>query len=220
MYTIIMNDDKSLSATHITKIYQREKLVDQFQFLFPQLYNNHDLSTFTPIIKYVDQSNIAHSEVLSQDSELYKGKVKFTFPIDTKITQFAGTVKLHITLSKTDLESGKQYVLHTGSYELIVDRMEDYFAYIPDETLEIIDQKIGQLDAQIQHINAIADTYNQTKADDLSYEENELQLLSNGLKIGKPVSIIGKEDIETIAKEQAISASKQYIDAALTIEEL
>ena len=212
MYTIIMNSDKTLSATQITKIYQRENLVDQIQFLFPQFYNNHDLSKFTAVLKYIDQGNMPHSEILQQDTDLYKGKVRFFLPVDTNITKFAGTITLRITLSMTDLSTENQYILHTGSYELVIDKRDDYFSFMPDEVLEPIDQKIGQLEAQIQYINAIAETYNQTKADDLSYQDNVLQLLSNGEKIGQPVTLIGEGEVENIAKE--------YIDSALTIVEL
>lgn len=212
MYTIIMNSDKTLSATQITKIYQRENLVDQIQFLFPQFYNNHDLSKFTAVLKYIDQGNTPHSEILQQDTDLYKGKVRFFLPVDTNITKFAGTITLRITLSMTDLSIENQYILHTGSYKLVIDKRDDYFSFMPDEVLEPIDQKIGQLEAQIQYINAIAETYNQTKADDLSYQDNVLQLLSNGEKIGQPVTLISEGEVENIAKE--------YIDSALTIVEL
>ena len=64
MYTIIMENDKSLRKGSVCTIYQREKLVDNIQFLLPLTYGKFDLSTFTVVLKYVDQGNIAHTEVL------------------------------------------------------------------------------------------------------------------------------------------------------------
>ena len=64
MYTIVMNKDKSLQATKTTTIYQRENLVDKIQFLFPQQYDEFDFTTCTATLKYVDQANIPHAEIL------------------------------------------------------------------------------------------------------------------------------------------------------------
>ena len=39
-----MNDDKSLTATVVTTLYQREKLADKIQILIPQNYEELDLN--------------------------------------------------------------------------------------------------------------------------------------------------------------------------------
>ena len=64
IYTIIMDKHKQLVTTVGQTIYQRENLVDKIQFLFPQKYENFNLSEFTAILKYVDQANVPHSENL------------------------------------------------------------------------------------------------------------------------------------------------------------
>lgn len=52
---------------------------------------------------------------------------------------------------------------------------------------------VGQLDAKIKALDIMAETYDRTKADDLSYENNILQLKSNGKKVGSPINIVSGE---------------------------
>lgn len=190
MYTIIMNEDKSLTATHKTTIYQREKLVDKIQFLFPQKYNDLNLSECTAILKYLDQSNIPHAEILQKDEELYKNHLRYVLPIDTDLTSFAGDIEIRITFSKIDMEQQKQYVFHTGAYVLTVNSLKDYYSFVPDESLEFVDQLVGNLEAKLESVDKIATAYDTEKADNITYEDNKIQLTSNGNKIGDAITII------------------------------
>ena len=61
MYTILMDKHKQLVKTVETKLYQREKLTEKLQFLFPKIYNDIDLSEFTIILKFIDQQGISHA---------------------------------------------------------------------------------------------------------------------------------------------------------------
>lgn len=189
MYTIVMGQDKSLITTVKETIYRREKLVDKIQFLIPQKYNDINLSDFTAILKYLDQTDTAHSEILVKDDELYKNHLRFTLPIDTNITKYDGDIHIRITLSKIDAEAQKQYVLHTGETTISVLPLSDYYAFVNDESLEFVDQIVGKLESKIDAVEKIAETYDKEKADNLSYEDNKLQLTSNGEKIGNAVVI-------------------------------
>ena len=190
MYTIVMQDDKTLVATITTTIYQKEKLADKIQFLFPEQYSSLNLGECDAVLKYVDPANVPHSEILSKDEALYKNKLRYTLPVDTALTKFAGDIELRITFSKFDAESNKQYVMHTGVITIPVTPLKDYYEYLPDESLEIIDQLIGNLEAKIKATETIAETYNKKKADNITYEEDKLQLTSNGEKIGNAITII------------------------------
>ena len=46
MYTILLQNDKSLVATNRCTIHQREKLMDKLVFLIPKTYNDIDLTDF------------------------------------------------------------------------------------------------------------------------------------------------------------------------------
>ena len=184
-----MSTDKSLVTTVKTTLYQREKLADEIQFLFPQNYGNLNLSEFTATLKYLDQGNEAHAEILIPDEELYKDMIRFVLPVDTNLNRFAGDITIRITLTKVDMDNKKNYILHTGETNISISPLSDYFQFVSDKSLEIIDQKIIELDTRIKAQEQISDSFDLTKADDLSYENNRLSLLAKGKKIGKEVEL-------------------------------
>lgn len=184
-----MNEDKSLTETCKTTIYQRENLVDKIQFLFPQYYGDIALSDFKAVLKYVDQGNVAHSEILEKDEELYKDHLRYVLPVDTDITKFAGDIKLRISFIKIDVSTKRQYVMHTGELQFHVAPLDDYYKFAIDENLESIDKLIGDLTAKIEATDKIADIYNKTKADNITYQNNKIQLSANGEKIGDAITI-------------------------------
>lgn len=192
MYTILMNQDKSLITTVSTTLYQREKLVDKIQFLFSPYYESLDLSTCTAVLKYVDQGNVAHAETLVMDSELYKDKLRCTLPVDTNLTRFAGDIKFHITFTKVDMETKTQYVLHTSESTITISPLSDYYHFVPDESLEFVDQIVGSLEAKIQATEQIAAVYDAKKADNIAKSQNgSIYLTANGAKIGNEIKVIG-----------------------------
>lgn len=126
MYTIIMNSDKTLTASVETNIFQKENLVDKIHFLFPQEYNCESLSDYVATLKWIDPANEAHAEILTLDENLYKEKLRYILPINSEFTKFAGTIKLRITFSKTDNETNETYVLHTGDIEVKILPRDEY----------------------------------------------------------------------------------------------
>lgn len=190
MYPIVMNEDKDLIARHMPTIYQRESLVDKLCFVFPTDYHDVSFDSAIAILKYTDVANIPHAITLKQDN-LYDGKLCYVLPVDTSITKLAGDIIFSITLTKVDLEKQKQYVLHTNDTTLKVLPKRNIYNFIPDESLEFIDQIVGDLSAKIQAVEKLADEFDKTKADDLSYNNNKLQLTANGQPIGSSVDIVG-----------------------------
>ena len=140
-----MNDDKSLTATVVTTLYQREKLADKIQILIPPNYGELDLSEFTATLKYVDQANVPHAEILPKDKDLYKEHIRYVLPVDTNLTQYAGDIAIRITLQKNDMEVRKTYVVHTGELIINISPLKDYYAFVPDESLEFVDQIVSNL---------------------------------------------------------------------------
>lgn len=194
LYTIIMNKQKELIVTEKTYLYQRENLADKIQFLIPPEYNDLSLTDFTAVLKYVDQGNVAHAETLTKDDELYKGKIRYTLPIDTSLTRFAGDISIRITFSKVDMDTKKQYVLHTSEITITISPLSDYYSFVPDESLEFVDQLVGTLEAKIDATEKIAETYDKKKADNIIYNDNKIQLTSNGEKIGDSITIVSGDN--------------------------
>ena len=208
MYTFLLNKDKSLLATERIKIYQREKLVDKVQFILPQSYEEIDLTNknVSIILKYVDQEGNAQSEFLVKDDELYKDNyVRCELPIDTNITKFAGNITLHLTIIYLDVENQINQVMHSSETILTISPLKDMYVNINDKSLEILDQKIIELQASIEAANILNESIDKNKADDLSYEDNTLQLMSNGKKIGTPQTLdqLNEFDIVNFASDDS-----------------
>ena len=189
-----MNDDKSLTATVITTLYHREKLADKIQILIPQKYGELDLSEFTATLKYVDQANVPHAEILKKDAELYKDHIRYVLPVDTELTQYAGDITIRLTFTKTDMEVKKVFVVHTGELVIKISPLKDYYSFVPDESLEFVDQIVSDLQNKISALDKIADIYDKTKADNIQIKNGKtLQLLSNHIPIGDEVTVIGED---------------------------
>lgn len=192
MYTILMNSDKRLVCTTRTTLYQRDKLVDKLQILIPQTYEDVDLSDFTAVLKYVDQGNEVHSEILIQDEELYKESyLRYTLPIDTNLTRFAGDIKICLTFNKVDMEEMKEYSLNTGETTITIASLSDYYNFVSDKSLSVIDQKVNELNVKLEAIDKMATTYDETKADNikLNKETSEIYLTAHDKQIGDKITI-------------------------------
>lgn len=192
MYTILMNSDKSLVCTIKTTLYQRDKLVDKLQILIPHTYEDINLSDFTAVLKYVDQGNEVHSEILIQDEELYKGSyLRYTLPVDTNLTRFAGDIKVCLTLNKVDMEEMKEYSLNTGETTITIAPLSDYYKFVSDKSLSVIDQKVNELNVKLEAIDKMAATYDETKADNIKLDEetSEIYLTAHDKQIGNKITI-------------------------------
>lgn len=188
-----MNDDKSLTATVVTTLYQREKLADKIQILIPPNYGELDLSEFTATLKYVDQANVPHAEILKKDAELYKEHIRYVLPVDTELTQYAGDITIRLTFTKTDMEARKVFVVHTGELVIKISPLKDYYSFVPDESLEFVDQIVSDLQNKISALDKIADIYDKTKADNIQIKNGKtLQLLSNHTPIGDEITVFSE----------------------------
>ena len=197
MYQILMNPDKTLITTEKIKIYQREKLIDKIQFILPKEYNGYDLLTFVPYIKYTNPMNEIFSEVLTVANADYKENY-FTcvLPIDTKLTRYAGDVVLSLQLTKYDEEIGNQLVLQTSDDKITISTVQDIFNFVPDESLDAITQKIGELDAEAKALALISQEYAENKVDDLEIdnETDTLYVTASGVRKGNGVRVIHNGD--------------------------
>ena len=223
MYTFLLNKDKSLLATERIKIYQREKLVDKVQFILPQSYEEIDLTNknVSIILKYVDQEGNAQSEFLVKDDELYKDNyVRCELPIDTNITKFAGNITLHLTIIYLDVENQINQVMHSSETILTISPLKDMYVNINDKSLEILDQKIIELQASIEAANILNESIDKNKADDLSYEDNTLQLMSNGKKIGTPQTLdqLNEFDIVNFDSDDSLDEKPEKNDNNTILE--
>lgn len=202
MYTILMRSDKSLACTVRQILYQRDKLVDKFKIIIPKVYDAVDLSDFEVRMKYIDQSNEAHIEVLTKDEDLSTDDFSYyLLPVDTNLTRFAGDIKIHLTLSKTDMEEMKEYSLNTGEITVTITPLADYYKFISDDSLSVIDQRMNELNVKLEAIDKMATAYDEGKADNIKLDKDtsEIYLTAKDKQIGDKIAINDLGD--TIAEQ-------------------
>lgn len=197
MLTIKMEQDKQLVITVPGTIYEKEANVDMIRFLIPNMYNDIDMSTLTPIIKYTLPSREQRCEKLIVQEELYKGFLDYRLNVSGCFTTLPGDVSLHISflrLNMTDYEKVAEQIMVSGPITITIEPLRSLYSY--DCTGgDIIDQLYLELNAKIEATNNIVNKLNQDKADDIEIIHNtetgkdEIWVTSNGKPIGDPILI-------------------------------
>ena len=106
-----MNDDKSLSATIKSTIYQGERNADTLVFLIPSVYEDKNFADCTLLLRYILPNGVGRSEELEADAELYKDYYQYRLKVSTRLTDVAGNIELW--LSAVDFNDN--YILKSGT---------------------------------------------------------------------------------------------------------
>lgn len=194
MYTFLIGDDNTLTASVTERIMERSKMVDNMHFLADQIYKDVNMSDFTVMLEYVlPISKKYKTEFLKKSENLYKNKLEYLLPFDTNLTSEAGDIEIQLTFTKVEMNSeGKitQYVRKVGPGIVHIIPISKWSDIIPDEALSTLDQRIIALEALNK---AMTDRFNinlDNKADNLMYDdEHRIQLTSNGKPIGNAIKI-------------------------------
>ena len=189
---ILMKSDKSLVISKDSKIYQKESVMDKLIFLFPKEYNGIDMSNFTYNLTYIDPQGGMHTELLVIDEEPYKEDfVSCQLPVDTEITKYSGVITLSVSATWLDSETLTQYVLKTDSLQIEISKLSVLYEFIPDESLDIIDAKMLELNGKIEALERLGEVIDSEIPDDLSIDDNNVLRLSiDGTAIGDGVEIL------------------------------
>ena len=76
MYTILVNQDNTMTTSVRERIMQRSKLVDSLHFLVDPIYKGLDMSDFTVTIEYIlPVSKKYITEILVKSNEPYNSKI-------------------------------------------------------------------------------------------------------------------------------------------------
>ena len=205
MYTILVNDDNTLTTSIRERIMQRSKLVDSLHFLVSPTYKGLDMTDFTVTMEYIlPVSKEYVSEVLVKSEESYKEMLEYKLPFDTDLTKEAGEIEVKLTFSKVDLdEDGNdiQYVRKISATSITIVPIESWCDIIPDKALDAIDQRIIKTDAQIKALIEANEITRIEKADNLvlDSENKELYLTAEGNQIGDKVKLsdLGDEIVQS-----------------------
>lgn len=195
MYTILLNDTNELITSVKERIMQRSKLVDSLHFLVDPTYKGLDMSGFTVMMEYVlPVSREYHSEILVKSDALYKEKLEYKLPFDTCLTKEAGNIEIQLTFVKVSLDAdgnNTQQVRKTSSTTIKILPISAWSDIVADNALGAIDQRLIQAEAMINAVGEMAQQLDSTKADNITYneEDNYIQLTANGTPIGDKITL-------------------------------
>lgn len=188
MYTFLIRNTNDAVASNKTRIMQRSKLVDDLHFLVEPIYNDYDMKDFTLTLEYrLPVSHEYRTEILTLSDELYKDYYEYKLPIDTSITKESGDVEIQLSFINVEMDSDGntiQRVRKISPCYLTVIPVTNWSSMIPDDVLAPLDKRMVELNALANQLADTQDSIANTKADDLMYMNNTLQLMANGSPIG------------------------------------
>ena len=195
MYTILLNESNELITSVKERIMQRSKLVDSLHFLVDPIYKEMSMSDFLVTMEYIlPISREYKTEILVQSPELYKGKLEYKLPFDTCLTKEHGKIEVQLTFTKVELtQDGDniQYVRKTSPTTITIVPIAAWSDVIADDALTALDQRIIQTQAMIEAVDEMNWNLDETKADNIIYDESGkyLQLTACGKPIGNKIKI-------------------------------
>ena len=209
MYTIIVNNDNVLDKTNVERVMCKSKLVNHMHFLVPLMYDQISMDGFTAVLEYrLPVSKAYHTEILVVQPAIYKDDyLEYRLPFDTNLTAEAGEIELQLTFTKATLNDDgttTQYVRKTLPTQIMITPIASWADMIPDAALTALDQRIIALDLAQEQLAQLAQLLNSGKADNIVIEGDQLQLTSNGVKIGDAVTVNQTYNINTTGELKVV----------------
>lgn len=195
MYTILVTNSNELVTTVKERIMQRSKLVDNLHFLVDPKYKDVDMTDFAVTLEYVlPVSREYKTENLVKADALYKEMLEYRLPFDTNLTKEAGKIEIQLTFTKASLDAdgnAVQQVRKTSAATINIIPITAWSDVIADNALTALDQRLIMVDAMINQLNEVNQYLDETKADNIIYNETEkyISLTSHGNEIGNKISI-------------------------------
>lgn len=201
MYTFLIGEDNTLTASLTERIMERSKLVNNLHFLADQTWQGLNMADYIVLLEYVlPVSKRYKTEILTKSDELHKNKLEYVLPFDTTMTSEPGDIEMWLTFATVEMtEKGQtiQRVRKVGPGVIHIIPISNWADIIPDDALSPLDQRLIAFEAMHK---AMMDQMNQNldnKADNITYDdEHRLQLTSNGKPIGNAIKITN-ESVET-----------------------
>ena len=195
MYTFLINADNTITASLTERIMQRSKLVDNLHFLADTIYSGVDMTDYTVLLEYkLPVSKSYKTEILKKSTELYKNKLEYKLPFDTNLTSEAGDIEFWLTFSDVEMTAEGETIQHVrkvGPGVVHIIQISNWADVVPDEALSSLDQRLIELIALNKSMYDQLNINLDGKADNIKYQNNILQLPSNGKEIGNAVEITG-----------------------------
>jgi hypothetical protein len=200
MYTFLINENNTLTCSVQDAIMERSKMVDKLHFLADPTYKGVDMTDYTVNLEYVlPISKRYKTEILTKSDELYKNKLEYILPFDTDLTSEPGDIQIQLTFLAVTMDSDGttvQHVRKVGPGVIHIVPIQNWSDLIPDAALSSVDQRLLVAEAMLKALSDRNAAIFDSKADNLSYIDQKLQLTANGKPIGNAVKIT-QESVET-----------------------
>lgn len=200
MYTFLINENNTLTCSVQDAIMERSKMVDKLHFLADPTYKGVDMTDYTVNLEYIlPISKRYKTEILTKSDELYKNKLEYILPFDTDLTSEPGDIQMQLTFLAVTMDSDGttvQHVRKVGPGVIHIVPIQNWSDLIPDAALSSVDQRLLAAEAMLKALSDRNAAIFDSKADNLSYIDQKLQLTANGKPIGNAVKIT-QESVET-----------------------
>lgn len=200
MYTFLINENNTLTCSVQDAIMERSKMVDKLHFLADPTYKGVDMTDYTVNLEYVlPISKRYKTEILTKSDELYKNKLEYILPFDTDLTSEPGDIQIQLTFLAVTMDldgTTVQHVRKVGPGVIHIVPIQNWSDLIPDAALSSVDQRLLAAEAMLKALSDRNAAIFDSKADNLSYIDQKLQLTANGKPIGNAVKIT-QESVET-----------------------
>jgi hypothetical protein len=198
-----MNSDKSLSVVKSSIVYVGENGAEQVMILLPNMYDNHDLSTFSVRVDLITQGQTGNAHTLTFVASEYQGYLKAYFDIDYILTFNSGRIELWLTMEKVPL-----IVLKTSSTFIPVNDHEIISDFIPTSQLDLLDGWQNKMDET--YTNAQKAVTDATAQANISTEQATISLNSANTAVQK-VTEANTSAGNALLSEQNAKASETII---------
>lgn len=193
MYTILINEDNSLSVTKRDRIMQKSTGFNAIRFLVEPYYKGYSMADCAVTLRYKTPiTQQLYSETLTLTPQTYNGFLQYIIDVDSKLTHEPGDIICNITFTLVETkEDGTPIarVRKVNDAAITINAITDWDALIPDGLLSSLDQRIIVQEKQIKQLAEVAIALDKQKADGLSYDKSMLQLTANGYPIGNEVYV-------------------------------
>lgn len=203
-YTILVNDNNTVTATERTRIMQRTKNVDNLRIIIPKVYEKQDFTNYTVLMEYkLPISHEVKLEMLTlEDGNYNDNYLLYRLPLVTDFTKENGNVEIQLTIIGLAMDADGntvEIVRKISPFNVPIIPISNWFT-VPDSELDVLTQYYLAAQQQIHALNDLVTIVNQSKADSIKLDvvDGELYLTSNGNKIGQGVSVeeLGNEITE------------------------
>lgn len=194
MYTILIGETNEMITSIRERIMQRSQ-IDNLHFLVEPEYKGIPMEDFTVTIEMLMPiSKEYRTETLVKSEGLYKDRLEYKMPLNSKMTREHGDIEIQLTFTKVSLDADGNSIVQirkTSKSVITILPITAWSNIIPDESLSALDQRIIMTQAMLEAVNEMNDYLDRTKADNIVFNKDTktLQLTANGELIGNQIDL-------------------------------